>query len=81
MPPGIEFCAAGLPWTVEAIGDWGHPRGQRILALTRTATPDGRERGRRRRRVLGGSWKALPDLSPAGSSARASTTSASRPAG
>lgn len=26
---------AGLPWTLEPIGDWGHPRDQKMLAFSR----------------------------------------------
>jgi SAM-dependent methyltransferase len=29
----FEFLANGLPWTIENIGDWGHPRGQKMLAF------------------------------------------------
>lgn len=29
--------ARALPWKVENIGEWGHPRGQKMLAFTRTA--------------------------------------------
>lgn len=33
----IERCAAGLPWEIEPVGDWGHPRKQSMVVLTRTA--------------------------------------------
>ncbi|HEX8104639.1 MAG TPA: class I SAM-dependent methyltransferase [Solirubrobacteraceae bacterium] len=33
----MERAAAGLPWEVEAVGDWGHPRGQAMVVLTRRA--------------------------------------------
>lgn len=32
----IVDCAAELPWDVEMIGDWGHPRDQVMVALRRT---------------------------------------------
>lgn len=32
----FRFAARGLPWQVEVIGDWGHPRGQQMLAFRRT---------------------------------------------
>lgn len=31
----FEFCARGLPWRFEYIGDWGHPRAQQMLKFTR----------------------------------------------
>jgi SAM-dependent methyltransferase len=31
----IEYAASGLPWTVEPVGDWGHPREQAMVLLTR----------------------------------------------
>ncbi len=30
------FCAAGLPWAVDLIGEWAHPRGQQMLRFVRT---------------------------------------------
>ncbi|MEQ1438372.1 class I SAM-dependent methyltransferase [Fontimonas sp. SYSU GA230001] len=32
----FAYCVERLPWTFEFIGDWGHPRGQRMLKFTRT---------------------------------------------
>ncbi len=34
----IERCAAGLPWEVEVVGDWNHPRGQAMVELRRTGS-------------------------------------------
>jgi SAM-dependent methyltransferase len=31
----LEYFASGLPWTCRYIGDWGHPRGQRMVEYTR----------------------------------------------
>ena len=31
----LTHAAAGLPWTVRVIGDWSHPRGQRMIAFVR----------------------------------------------
>ena len=31
----VEFAAAGLPWACRYIGDWGHPRAQRMVECTR----------------------------------------------
>lgn len=31
----LEYLCGGLPWKVEYIGDWGHPRGQKICEFTR----------------------------------------------
>jgi SAM-dependent methyltransferase len=33
----LEQAARGLPLTLEDLGDWGHPRGQQMLRVTRTA--------------------------------------------
>lgn len=35
----FRYAAKGLGWTVEPIGDWGHPRNQRMLAFRRVAAP------------------------------------------
>lgn len=32
-PSDFVWCAEGLPWRVEELGDWNHPRGQRMLAF------------------------------------------------
>jgi SAM-dependent methyltransferase len=31
----MAFCAAEAPWDFEFIGDWGHPRGQKLCLFTR----------------------------------------------
>ncbi len=31
----FEYLAGGLPWDVSYVGDFGHPRGQRLIRLTR----------------------------------------------
>ncbi|HXT52374.1 MAG TPA: class I SAM-dependent methyltransferase [Thermoanaerobaculia bacterium] len=31
----LRRCAAGLPWELEVIGEWGHPRDQRMALFTR----------------------------------------------
>lgn len=31
----FRYAARNLPWRVEAIGEWGHPRGQKMLAFRR----------------------------------------------
>ncbi len=31
----LEYCARFLPWRAEYIGEWGHPRGQRMAAFHR----------------------------------------------
>lgn len=31
----MEYCAAGLPWETEYIGNWGHPRGQKMMCYRR----------------------------------------------
>jgi len=33
----LHRCAEGLPWRMEALGDWGHPRGQHMAVYWRTA--------------------------------------------
>lgn len=35
----IEQACLGLPWKLVYIGEWGHPRGQRMLQFTRLALP------------------------------------------
>jgi len=30
-------CTGDLPWTLQAIGDWGHPRAQRMIRFVRTS--------------------------------------------
>jgi SAM-dependent methyltransferase/2-polyprenyl-3-methyl-5-hydroxy-6-metoxy-1,4-benzoquinol methylase len=35
----FRHVAKGLGWAVEPIGDWGHPRNQRMLAFRRLAAP------------------------------------------
>ena len=30
------WCIKGLPWTITYIGDWNHPRGQKMLLFTKT---------------------------------------------
>jgi hypothetical protein len=30
------YAASGLPWQIRYIGNWGHPRGQRMLEFIRT---------------------------------------------
>lgn len=32
----FEQCIEGLPWSLDVIGDWGHPRAQSMLQFTRT---------------------------------------------
>lgn len=32
----MEWIAEELPWTPAYVGDWGHPRGQRMMAYVRT---------------------------------------------
>jgi SAM-dependent methyltransferase len=34
----FEYAARNLPWLVRRIGDWSHPRAQRMLAFTRQAS-------------------------------------------
>jgi hypothetical protein len=36
----IAACCAGLPWEMQPIGDWGHPRGQSMVRLLRTGQAD-----------------------------------------
>jgi len=36
-PADLAACAGGLPWRFERIGDWGHPRGQRMARFVRLA--------------------------------------------
>jgi SAM-dependent methyltransferase len=31
----LEACTVGLPWKLEVIGEWGHPRDQRMALYTR----------------------------------------------
>ncbi len=31
----FAYCVSALPWQLECIGDWGHPRGQQMLKFTR----------------------------------------------
>lgn len=35
-PADLAACADGLPWRYERIGDWGHPRAQRMARFVRT---------------------------------------------
>jgi SAM-dependent methyltransferase len=35
----FEYACADLPWSIQYIGDWNHPRGQRMIALTRCNYP------------------------------------------
>ncbi len=32
----IEYCSAGLPWSIDMAGDWQHPRAQQMIIFTRT---------------------------------------------
>jgi SAM-dependent methyltransferase len=48
----FEHAARNLPWLVSRIGDWGHPRAQRMLAFTRDASPAERRIERRGKRDL-----------------------------
>lgn len=32
----IRWAASSSPWSFRYIGDWGHPRNQRMIELTRT---------------------------------------------
>jgi SAM-dependent methyltransferase len=32
----LRRCAAGLPWELQVIGEWGHPRDQRMASYTRS---------------------------------------------
>lgn len=34
----LEYCAAGLPWQFDLVGDWDHPRNQSMTTFTRTET-------------------------------------------
>ncbi|MGC4900433.1 class I SAM-dependent methyltransferase [Micromonospora echinospora] len=46
----LRWVAARAPWTFRYIGDWAHPRGQRMVEYTRTdqkMEADGSEPGRR----------------------------------
>ncbi|HBL31051.1 MAG TPA: hypothetical protein DD490_29840 [Acidobacteria bacterium] len=36
-PADLAACAGGLPWRFERIGDWGHPRAQRMARFVRLA--------------------------------------------
>jgi hypothetical protein len=40
-PSDLEWAASFAPWRFRYIGEWGHPRNQMMVALTRT-----RDRGR-----------------------------------
>jgi hypothetical protein len=31
----LQYCAEGLPWQVQNLGDWKHPRGQRMCLFTK----------------------------------------------
>lgn len=33
----LAHCAAGLPWSWELVGDWGHPRNQLMVTFTRAS--------------------------------------------
>jgi hypothetical protein len=35
----LEWAASFSPWQVRYIGDWGHPRNQRMVELTRLGPP------------------------------------------
>lgn len=35
IPEDLEYAAKGLPWDITYIGDWGHPRNQKIALATR----------------------------------------------
>jgi SAM-dependent methyltransferase len=43
----FEHAVRNLPWSVARIGDWGHPRAQRMLAFTRADSPAERTAERR----------------------------------
>ncbi|MEP7013787.1 MAG: hypothetical protein ABJC13_25990, partial [Acidobacteriota bacterium] len=32
----LDWLADGLPWKVEHVGDWGHPRDQKMVRFVRT---------------------------------------------
>ena len=34
-PRDLAYCVEGLPWRLDVIGDWGHPRDQSMVAFTR----------------------------------------------
>ena len=36
----LREAAGGLPWQVELLGEWGHPRDQRMVVFTRQAEKD-----------------------------------------
>jgi hypothetical protein len=36
----LRQAAGGLPWQVELLGEWGHPRDQRMVVFTRQAEED-----------------------------------------
>ena len=31
----FDFVVADLPWRIDYIGDWGHPRGQKMLLFVK----------------------------------------------
>jgi hypothetical protein len=37
----LVACAGGLPWRCERVGDWGHPRAQRMVRFVREAPVPG----------------------------------------
>lgn len=37
----LAACADGLPWRLEYVGEWGHPRAQRMLRCVRLEPPAG----------------------------------------
>lgn len=34
----IHYCVAGLPWSADIIGAWGHPRDQRMVMFTKKSS-------------------------------------------
>ncbi len=35
-PDDLEYCCKGMPWKLELVGDWGHPRDQLMAIYVRT---------------------------------------------
>jgi SAM-dependent methyltransferase len=48
----FEHATRNLPWSLSPIGDWDHPRAQRMLAFARQGSPATRRAERRGQRVL-----------------------------
>ncbi len=36
----LKHASRGLPWSVHYVGEWGHPKGQRMVAFVRQHEPD-----------------------------------------